>query len=106
MPHWSKYLPSEHICDYKILFALINCAQCDPSICVFNSNDLLNDQLQMQMKLFLNESVYADNEKEILYVPSILIENIYCFIEHISKKLAGFLPVKTESNTIKNEMES
>ena len=80
-PLWVPYLPSDSICDYKILFALTNCVESDPPICVFNADELLDDQLLMQMKLFLNDSIYANLGEDVLYVPNFLVENCSFFIE-------------------------
>ena len=39
-PLWTPFMPSERILDYHILFALINCVESDPPICVYNSDGL------------------------------------------------------------------
>ena len=83
-PLWARYMPSDKVCDYRILFALTNCTESDPPICVYNSDDLLDDQLLMQMKLFLNESVFADLCYDTLYLPAFLIENCSFFLHNSS----------------------
>lgn len=81
-PLWMKsYLPSETACDYRILFALTNCAESDPPICVYDSDSMLSDQLQMQMSLFLTDSVFADLCQDVLYLPSFLVDNYALFIK-------------------------
>lgn len=37
-PLWTPFLPSERVLDYHILFALTNCNESDPPICVYNSD--------------------------------------------------------------------
>ncbi|RNA16340.1 Zinc finger FYVE domain-containing 26 [Brachionus plicatilis] len=89
-PLWSRYIPDT--LDHRIMFALINCVQSDPPICVYDSDQRLDDQLQMQMKNFLNQTVFTDNENEILYVPSLLLENLFCFSDHATDdKLSNFI---------------
>jgi hypothetical protein len=80
-PLWSPYLPDESMCDYKILFALTNCTESDPPVCVFNSDELLNEQLLMHMKLFLNDSIYANLSDDVLYLPNFLVENCSFFMD-------------------------
>lgn len=76
-PSWSKYIPKN--VDFKVMFGLINCVESDPKICVYDSDDILDSQLEMQMTNFLNQTVYADIETEILYIPSLLLENLSYF---------------------------
>ena len=63
-----------------MLFALTSCTESDPPICVYNSDDLLDEQLLMQMKLFLNESIYVDLCYDSLYLPAFLVENCSFFL--------------------------
>ena len=77
-PLWQLFLPSEEICDYRILFTLTNFLESDPPICVYNSDSLLDDQLQMQMNLFLNDSIYAE---ETLYLPKFLTDSFCVYME-------------------------
>lgn len=37
-PLWTPFLPDERVLDYRVLFALTNCVESDPPICVFNSD--------------------------------------------------------------------
>lgn len=76
-PSWSKYIPN--IIDSRVIFCLVDCVQSDPPIRIYNSDSTLDDQLQMQIKSFLNQTVYADTESEILCLPSLLLENFYLF---------------------------
>jgi hypothetical protein len=85
-PLWTPFLPSESVLDYRILFALTNCTESDPPICVFNADNLLFDQLAMQMKLFLSDSIYADLCDDVLYLPGFLLENCSLFIDPSSSK--------------------
>ena len=109
-PLWAPYLPSEKACDYRVLFALTNCLESDPPICVYNSDSLLDDQLLMQMKLFLNESIYADLCSDVLYLPSILIENCSFFTQNSTEVLnsSSVLAKLTASdlNSDKNDLDS
>jgi hypothetical protein len=79
-PLWAAYLPSDSVCDFRILFALTNCTESDPPMCVYNSDDLLDEQLSMQMKMFLNESVNADLCYDSLYLPAFIVENCSLFL--------------------------
>jgi hypothetical protein len=83
--NWAHFLPNDQVCDHRILFALTNCTESDLPICVYNSDDLLNDQLQMQMRLFLNEAVYVDLCDDVLYLPAFLIENCSFFASLANK---------------------
>lgn len=84
-PLWLAFLPSEHaVCDYRIRFALNNCTECDPPISVYNSDELLDDQLQMQMNLFLNDTVYVDLCEDALYLPNFLIDQFPLFLPSTS----------------------
>jgi hypothetical protein len=42
---------------------------------------MLDDQLQMQMNLFLDDSIYVDLCEDVLYLPGFLIENYSLFIK-------------------------
>ena len=114
-PVWAKdYLPPEEICNYRVLFALTSCSErfckfifkfnvqflifwfnfvvvigSDPPICVYNSDEMLNDQLQMQMSLFMEDSIDADLCDDVLYLPGFLIENYYLFIKSDSTNNAN-----------------
>jgi len=100
-PLWLPFLPSEKaVCDYRIRFALNNCTESDPPISVYNSDELLEDQLEMQMNLFLNDSVYVDLCEDVLYLPSFLIDQFPLFLpstsgyksrNKVSKRLIGLL---------------
>ncbi len=80
-PLWLPYLPSEKaVCDYRIRFALNNCIESDPPISVYSSDALLDDQLEMQMNLFLSDSVYVDLCEDSLYLPSFLIDQFSLFL--------------------------
>ncbi len=84
-PLWLPFLPSEKaVCDYRIRFALNNCTESDPPISVYNSDELLEDQLEMQMNLFLNDSVYVDLCEDVLYLPSFLIDQFPLFLPSTS----------------------
>jgi hypothetical protein len=50
---------------------------------------MLKDQLQMQMSLFLEDSVDVDLCEDILYMPGFLIENCYLFIKSDSTNNAN-----------------
>ena len=50
---------------------------------------MLNDQLQMQMSLFLNDSIDVDLCEDLLYLPGFLIENYYLFIKSDSTSNAS-----------------
>ena len=54
---------------------------------------MLHDQLQMQMSLFLDDSIHVDLCEDCLYLPSFLIENYSIFI-------------KNESNSRKTDLEN
>lgn len=56
---------------------------------------MLADQLEMQMRLFLTDSIYADLCDDILYIPSLLIENCSWFIHSPNSP-------SSESNVISN----
>lgn len=79
-PLWTPFMPDDASCDYRILFALIGCTESDPPICVYNSDSILDDQLEMQMKLFLNDSIYADLCEDVLYLPAFIVENSSFFV--------------------------
>ena len=76
-PLWSPYIPnlSENFYSNKVLFALVNCLESDGQICVYNSDNLLNDQLKVQMSLFLNNSVYVDLSEGLLFLPKIIVDH-------------------------------
>lgn len=42
-PLWTQFLPDERVLDYRVLFALTNCVESDPPICVFNSDGKNDD---------------------------------------------------------------
>jgi hypothetical protein len=114
-PLWSQFLPSESSLDYRILFALTNCSESDPPICVFNSDDLVQDQLKMQMRLFLNDSIHVNLTDDILYLPEFIIQNCSFFIDDkngsgkqsANKFLIPFITnVSMENDSNKNDLET
>lgn len=84
-PLWTAFLPSEHLCDYRVLFALTNCAESDPPLCVFDFDErLLDEQLTMQARLFLNDSIFANLIDDALYLPNFVVQNCSFFIEMVN----------------------
>ena len=51
---------------------------------MYNSDDLLDDQLEMQMNLFLNDSIYVDLCEDALYLPNFLINQFPLFLPSTS----------------------
>ena len=102
---WSNFLPNEKLCDYRLLFALTNCTESDLPICVYNSDDLLNDQLEMQMRLFLNDSIYVDMCEDVLYLPSFLIENCSFFDSYKKNSIQQQQSENNQSTYIMDENE-
>jgi hypothetical protein len=108
-PLWAPYLPRDASCGYKILFALTDCVESDPPVCVFNADELLGEQLLMHMQLFLNDSVYANLSEDALYLPNFLVENCSFFIETESgqattNKLLPFI-VAVDTSSTKNDLD-
>ena len=96
-PSWSKYIPKT--IDIRVMFALINCVESDPKICVYDSDETLDSHLELQMKNFFNQTVYVDSEKEILYIPSILLENLSCFSNVTSyQKISNLYQLNFDQN--------
>ena len=107
-PLWNSFLPSESSCDYRILFALTNFIESDPAICVYNSDSMLDEQLQIQMNMFLNDSVFADTDT--LYLPNFLVENFAMFTKNASslndlESLIMFL-IENVDDTLKEKLKS
>ena len=95
------FLPSEQaVCDYRIRFTLNNCTENDPPISVYNSDALLNDQLEMQMNLFLNDSVYVDLCEDALYLPSFLIDQFSLF------KPSDSIPLVAAQPSFQSDLEN
>jgi hypothetical protein len=79
-PLWCKLLPRTTELNAKILFALINCCESDQPICVFDwEAQLFRDQLNVHMNLFLNENIFCDLKDGVLYLPALIIDNVYLF---------------------------
>ena len=80
-PLWSPYIPNltENFYSNKVIFSLVSCLESDAQICVYNSDSLLNDQLNVQMSLFLNNSIYVDLSDGILYLPKLVIDHANLF---------------------------
>jgi hypothetical protein len=80
-PLWSsKYLPSSESCDYRVLFALIDCTESDPPISVYDADDsMLNEQLKVQTTIFLNGSIHVDLCDDIIFLPRFLVDNASFF---------------------------
>ena len=78
-PHWAACLPSEAACnDPRLLFALVDCAPSGPSARVY-THATLDEQLDTCMRSFLGASLVVDLCYDLLYVPSVLVENAWRF---------------------------
>lgn len=71
-PIWEKYLPKKN--DYRVIFTMINCRLTDPPLSALNSDGLLNDQLDVQMNMYLNHSIKVYLNEKTLYVSQLIVD--------------------------------